>query len=412
MKPTIRQKVGAGALTAVLGVAGLLAAAPAQAVTAPPSYVSHQLALRTGTGAVTVYDTSGVTTGLSQTLVSDNSCALTATGSALLGFSAVPGGSAYVGYRAGGLGVRESLTANGQSCAMVDFSSGESITVQLGSALSGYVFTAAALDVELKHDASVAATAYLGTTAVGTFTLDSGSSSSGVTCNALADSGPDAGTLDHCRWDISGGTSGVPMMFDSLTLTATAGSFSLDGGSDGAVPVDTWAGFASPETSSFFDLAPVIDCGETATLPSSGKVLTSSWKRYDDLASGGLCEPYPYSASTGVSSTGTPYAEFLKPADTETAQAVWTTTFVIPTGKLPTPTLDFGSGPVALAACPDGLYSGGVINQSLVPTTDLDAGVAGQQYGCVISASKTNAYAPLKAATFTIYLLGDVRLSF
>lgn len=410
MRPTVRQKAGAGALTALLVTAGMLAAAPAQAATTPPSYVSHQLALRTGTGSATVYDTSGVATGLSQVLVSDSGCALATAGDALLGFSADPGGATYVGYRAGSLGVRESLTANGQSCAKVDFTAGESLTVQLGSALDGYVFTAAALDVELKHDASVSATARLGGAPVGTFTLDSGSTSSGTICNTLADSGPDSGTSDHCRWDIAG-AGATPMMFDSLTLTATAGSFSLDGGADGAVPVDTWAGFADAETSSFFDLAPVVDCGETATLPSSGKVLTSTWKRYDDLSSGGLCDPYPYSASTGVED-GTPYAEFLKPSDTERAQAIWTTTFVIPTGKLPTPTLDFGSGAVALDDCPDGLYSGGVIDESLVPATDLDAGVAGQQYGCVIDASKTNAYAPLKAATFTVYVVGDVRLSF
>ncbi|MDO8122572.1 hypothetical protein Q6346_14775 [Isoptericola sp. b490] len=411
MTITIRRRVGAGASAAILAAVGLIAAAPAQA-TSPPPYVTSQLALRTGTGAVAVYDTSGTPTGLSQSLLSDTACALTATGADLLGFTAEPGGAGYVGYRAGSIGVRESLTANGQSCAMVDAANGESLTVQLGGALTGYVFTAAALDIELKHDASVSATAWLGTSAVGTFTLTSGSSASGATCNALADSGPDAGTSDHCRWDIAGKDPAAPMMFDRLTLTATAGSFSLDGGADGAVPVDTWAGFADPGLSSFFDLAPVLACGDSATLPSSGKVLTSTWKRYDDLASSGTCTPYPYRATTGVTTAGAPFAELVKPADSATAQAVWTTTFVVPAGKLPYPTLNFGSGPVLLGDCPDGLYSGGAIDSALVPSTDLDGGVPGQQYGCVIDVAKTNAYAPTKAATYTVYVLGDVRLSF
>jgi hypothetical protein len=411
MRPTIRSRARAAALVLVVVAAGV-AAAPAQAVGTPPPYVAKQVVLRTGTGSVRVYDTAGTSTGQSQTISSGSSCALTSSGSALLGFSAVPGGAAGVGFRAGSIGVKEGPTANGQSCGKVDFVTGEQLTVQLGSALAGYVFTAASLDIELKHDASVAATAWFGSTSVGTFALGAGAPATAGLCTTLADSGPDAGTADHCRWDISGSDPNAPMTFDRLVLVATAGSFSLDGGADGAVAVDTWAGFANPERSSFFDLAPLLACGETATLPRNGKVLTSTWKRYDDLAATGACEPYPYRATTGVTSAGTPFAEVVKPADTGAAQAVWTTTFVIPSGKLPTPTLDFGSGAVALAACPDGLYSAGTVNASLVPTTDLDSGVAGQQYGCVVTAAKTNAFAPLKAATYTVYVLGDVRLSF
>ena len=65
----------------------------------------------------------------------------------------------------------------------------------------------------------------------------------------------------------------------------------------------------------------------------SGKVAKSTWKRLGNLTgrhpSRPRCPPYPYTATTGLTSDGKPLAEFKKPLSYETnAQAIWQNTFL------------------------------------------------------------------------------------
>ena len=57
-------------------------------------------------------------------------------------------------------------------------------------------------------------------------------------CNNPADSGPDSGVNNNCRWNISAPELGRPaddgVVFDRLELKAHKGSFSLMGGADGS----------------------------------------------------------------------------------------------------------------------------------------------------------------------------------
>ena len=139
---------------------------------------------------------------------------------------------------------------SGTSCYQVAAPS-ESLELGLGQGLrtaigADAVATSAYLDVELKGSARVLATALLGGVVVGTYEVQSGSSIGKPTvadhtpfaCTSSSDSGPDSGVNDNCRWPVSapswtGADDGV--FFDTLTLKALVGSFSLEGGADGAV---------------------------------------------------------------------------------------------------------------------------------------------------------------------------------
>ena len=97
----------------------------------------------------------------------------------------------------------------------------------------------------------ILATATLRDRPTGTWELQSGSEAAltpnstltpgavRYSCNLSPDSGADSNVSDNCRWPIStpSWTGDDGLAFDTLKLDALAGSFSLEGGSDGIVPL-------------------------------------------------------------------------------------------------------------------------------------------------------------------------------
>lgn len=388
----------------------------------PPSYVTSYLALNTGASdTVALVDAAGRTT---QTLGSGSDCTMTQGGAGLVEFSG--SGSLGPGLSAGRIGVRAKKNAAGTSCSAVDASAGESLTLSLRSGVGGLLAASASLDIDLKQNAQIVATARRGSTTVGRFELRSGSTittpaslpggpvpaANVWTCNNPSDSGPDSGTNNNCRWEISApswtGLTEDGVVFDSLTLTAVLGSFSLMGGADGAVddPLYPMPGyFGDDQDASVLELVEgAISCEETVALRRSSTVPSSTWKRLGNI-DGSACAAYPYSTSTGTDGTGS-FARFTKPLNFETAsQAIWTTTFLVPGGTIPPATMDLeeGLGPQPLLACDASWYDGSGVFQG--PPAQPSIATA-----CLISVVKGKGGGSSKPVTYTVYVYGDARL--
>ncbi|MDF3043922.1 MAG: hypothetical protein K0R30_150 [Ornithinibacter sp.] len=437
----IRRRVAVAAAAALalglsVGSAGPAAAAP----TDPPSYVKSWLALDTGaSNTVRLVNADKTLSGSPQVLSGGKACSLNEGGAGLLDFSSTPA-SPGVGFSGGGIGVREKTTSSGTSCAAVDAAKAESLTLTLGNGVGSLVAMSASLDIDLKQSARILASASLSTDPAGTppalFELQSGvnigatptAGATVFTCNNPADSGPDSGANNNCRWEISAptwtrvsadplqpGLSEDGVQFDTLTLTALAGSFSLMGGADGPVadpafPLPQYLGAdQDPNTNdvsivgaSIFELVEgELDCGETATL--SGPI-ASSWTRLQDFT-GGDCQPFPYSSRTGTDDEGA-FAEFTKPLDYQTAaHALWTTTFVVGAGNTIPPIrvyLDRADGTQIefspLVACPDEYWvNGAFVGPSVQPTAPT---------ACLVDAVRGSGKLN-KSVTYTAYIYGD-----
>ena len=437
----IRRRVAVAAAAALalglsVGSAGPAGAAP----TDPPSYVKSWLALDTGaSNTVRLVNADKTLSGSPQVLSGGKACSLNEGGAGLLDFSSTPS-SPGVGFSGGGIGVREKSTSSGTSCGAVDAAKAESLTLTLGNGVGSLVAMSASLDIDLKQSARIIARASLSTDPAGTppalFELQSGANIGATptagatvfTCNNPADSGPDSGANNNCRWEISApswtresvdpltpplGEDGV--QFDTLTLTALAGSFSLMGGADGPVndaafPLPQYLGAdgdpntndVSISSASIFELVEgQLDCGETAAL--SGPV-ASSWTRLANYA-GGDCEPFPYSSRSGTDADGV-FAEFSKPLDYQTAaQALWTTTFVVGAGNTIPPIrvyLDQVDGPQLefspLTACPEEYWLNGTF---VGPSSQPEAPTA-----CLVDAVRGSGKLN-KSVTYTAYVYGD-----
>jgi len=423
-----RRRVAAVGLT-VLAVVAAVGSAPAIADgTAPPSYVSSWLAINTGaTNTVSLVTDSGLTTTRTQTLGGGADCAMTQGDKGLLLFSGT--GPLGPGLNSGAIGVREKKNANGTSCSAVDTASAESLTLALQPGVGGLVAASASLDIDLKQSAQILATATLKGLAVpnGRYELRSGASITTPApllggpvpagnvkqCNNPADSGPDSGINNNCRWEISAPTwTGLVddgIVFDSLTLTAVTGSFSLKGGADGLVddvdnPMPAY--FGSDRDASILELVQgTITCGQTATLRGT---IASTWKRLDNTDGPGTCAPFAYSSRTGTDAQGA-FAEFTKPLDVQTkAQALWTSTFPVANGGSTPPPIRveldvFGSTEKILfdplQPCPATYFDsrGAFVAASPVPTAAT---------ACLVSAVKGTGKLS-KTATYTAYIFGD-----
>ncbi|HXV70197.1 MAG TPA: hypothetical protein VEB69_02215, partial [Acidimicrobiia bacterium] len=177
-----------------------------------------------------------------------------------------------VGTFGNSLGVK-SGGAQGVACSRV--SSGESMTFETSGVIADYEIAEVQLDVEMKMGAEVQVQTFLDANSLETFTLRSGSSivsgqgtepsgqiatsTSGTpiaNCRQPSDSGPDAGSLDNCRWVIKD-----IKPFDRIVFTALAGEYSIEGGGDGTPAAA--AGFGSD---SLFFLTDVetLTCGGSA----------------------------------------------------------------------------------------------------------------------------------------------------
>ena len=384
-----------------------------------PSYVTSWVALTTGASNTVKLVTPATTPVVTktQTLTAGKACAMTSSGDNVLGFSSTPS-SPGVGLAGGSIGVREKNTSSGTSCSAVDTAAGETLNLDLGSVVGTSVATSASLDVDLKQSAQIRATAFLGNDAVGWFDLRSGSSITTPTpvspaptafqeCNNPADSGPDSGVNNNCRWNISvpswaGPDDGV--VFDRLELKAHKGSFSLMGGADGSyAPLPTY--FKAYQNSSVFEIADgTLACGNTVTLKGT---VASTWTRLANL-DGEECKPFPYTSQTGKESDGTYFAEFKKPLDVQTkAQALWTTTFLVGAGNAIPPIsveLDvFGSTEKItfdpLLACTSDYYDED--GAFVVPTIAPEDPVA-----CLVSAARGSGKLN-KYVTYQAYVYGD-----
>ena len=271
-------------------------------------------------------------------------------------------------FAVGSLGVAEKKT--GTSCYQVDTPSGDALTLSPGADLAGsYLFDSAALDLDLKQSAAILATAFRDADGDGlleagevvrTYELQSGASVGRTSsadevfkeCKVSADSGPDSGSSDNCRWPID--SVGDGRVFDALVLKALVGSFSLEGGADGA-----------PTGASVFELAYGELCvGDTRTLEATGTSPGVTVTRLGDAGTQtGECFVYRFEhAGQGAELT-------KRLEDSASAQFVfdfvWTveadTTVnddAVEDGLVNRTTVDFdgsgdGDGPTPLSSCPD-----------------------------------------------------------
>jgi hypothetical protein len=434
---------GVAALALGMGAGATIATAAPSTPGTAPSYAPSWLALTTGKSSTVELATTGGTSA-TQTLKAGKACAFGSSGASLLTFSSDPA-SPGVGLANGEIGVRESGTSSGTSCSAVDSATGETLIVTLGS-VGGLVAASASLDVDLKQSAQILATAKRDGDTVGRFELRSGTTIANpkplpgggtatrvMTCNNPADSGPDSGTNNNCRWEISApswttiGEDGI--VFDRLELKPLNGAFSLMGGADGYVddPLDPLPGYFGSSGPSVFELVEgTVDCTagtNTVVLRTSTTVPTSTWKRLGNLTetgtSTGPCAAYPYSATTGTDQDGRPFAEFNKPLNfEENAQATWETTFKysgnvtdpIPGTKpgLPKVYMDLDGdtrGEFELLWCdPSWTDSAGVF----VGPPNLAAVTA--PHACLVSAVSGPKFGSSKSAVYAVYVYGDAKL--
>jgi hypothetical protein len=443
-----RQRTGAALLSAL--AVGALAVAvsvvhlprPAESTTsdtvvqpavAPPSVdPTGWLSLQTGMSSqVTYHDAgTGAPATLSQSLSPGNNCGidqvsgatnryLTFAGS-LTGPDTTPSES-LASYQNGSIGVKEKKS--GTSCVRVD-SPNEVLDLKLGKALpAGTVASSAFLDLELKQSARIIATAKLGGQKVATFELQSGASigpkdpTADVTqeCSGSADSGPDSGTSDNCRWALSTpswlSTPDDGIYFDELVMEAVNGSFSLEGGADGTYDPAVLT-LPAGESSAVLDgsIVEVVDqsllCGDkTTTVLGAGDAPDATVTRLGN-ADGSTCTGLPYALDTGVKD-GFGYAQFLKPLNNQaTAQFIWDLRWTLPentaqrTTALQDLKIDYETGetPTVLQWCPESLYDSttgtfkGAVKSSPDPAPNgtWTSGVTdqssldGMQFACII----------------------------
>jgi len=397
------------------------------------------------TPGITLTKTTTPVSTTGETLSGDKACTAVLGGANLLGLRGSLGGDFAAGlasYATGSIGVKEKKS--GTSCSQVNAT--ETLELKLGAATATALgvpalISTAYLDLELKQSAQILATAYRGDDEVGRFELRSGTSFSPLTpgvpdtavarCANGADSGPDSGVNDNCRWAVSAGDA---ISFDTLTLSAVQGAFSLEGGGDGPVsttavplvtPVPSWPSSNNSVLELVDGYEGVLDCGGSAEEPSDGDAPKVVVHRLDNVG-GVACSEVGYSLSNGSRS-----AQFLKPLATQpTAQFVWEVTWKLPytaaSAEIQKLTLDYETPPTVepttLGWCPDVRtlplpepWSGtGYADTTLLPDQD---NYDGKQFACIISrdAKVVDGGAAGTADDFVeaydlVYVLGDATM--
>lgn len=418
-----------GLIPFALNFGGTLPAADTPTTVQPasistPPYVANWIAIETGsTSRVTLNGPTGVVG--TQPLAPAANCGVNLGSSPqLITLQGSTGGTpqaSLASYLSGSIGVKEKKS--GTSCYQVNAVTTESLTIALGTGVASAlgadaVATSAYLDVELKGGVRILATATLKGQPAGKWELQSGSERSApVTsgavefeCNPSADSGADSNISDNCRWPIGGpswlGDDGK--VFDTLTLEAKAGSFSIEGGADGAVLPAAQNG--TPNASIIEIAADTLGCnastpvepGSAATTSAAATPSVSVYRLQN--ADGPGCDLIPYALENGPN-----LARFLKSLDSETsAQFIWDirgpvtkvpaaspephTTDIPITINYDTPDVDGNSPDVTLGWCPnptyrtDGRFAGYTELQIAALGEDQDDYI-GIQYACLISRS-------------------------
>lgn len=425
---------------------------PANTTGLPPGgLLTLETGTTTGANIVKYFaNASSATPTSTQPLINvTGNCKMDTTNQPLLAFGgSIAAGafsSANVGLQNGSIGVADKLTK--PNCQRVSTAAGEALRldVTVGDAsATPPVATSAYLDLEIKGNARVQAVAYLGTTQVGVYELQSGNTIGSATplpagapstpatvcgkpqTTMIDDRNDDDGGPDNCRWPIStpswlGADDGVA--FDSLVLTPVNGSFSLEGGADGYVLPVPPAGF--PIKASFFELAGgVLPCSaKTDVVPGSagGNVPDVFIAQLSTLATGDPCSTgnVPFTLTNGTNSitflknlAQQPYAQFVvNPTwyvPIVAGVPVTTNTQVtFPNGGAQT--VNLCPGPVFdLPLPPHVLLS---ISDPLNPAKDMDPITGGVQYACRADRSETVvtiAGIDYNKVVEQIYLEGDV----
>ena len=134
-----------------------------------------------------------------------------------MGFSSTSKATGAPGYSAGSIGVSSGNKTSGTACGQVNTDATEALSLALNPTNVATVFgpakaDSATLDIEVKSDARIRADLFDGTSLVGTYELQSGSSIDAITstgptpifkCRKQSDSGPDSGSNDNCTWFIN-----------------------------------------------------------------------------------------------------------------------------------------------------------------------------------------------------------------
>ena len=431
-----------------LALVGSFPAAPppasiqAAATVGTGSYAPAWVALTTGTGSSITLNTASGRLGAAQTLAPAADCGVN-QGPAATRFLTLQGATArtfsegLASYQSGSVGVKEKKS--GTSCYQVNAVTTEQLSVGLGAGVATLVSptavaSSAYLDLELKQSARILATLSLGNDVKGSYELQSGATigqpklagttGEPFTCNNPADSGPDSGVNDNCRWPISvpswtGTDDGV--FFDTISLKAVSGAFSLEGGGDGTVLPQSPT--STPNASIVEIVDGTIGCGgQTRTEAATGDEPRVVVRRIDNVGGAG-CAAVPYSLANGPQ-----FGQFLKPLATQpSAQFVWDLTWLMPqaagTTDLPDVKVDYetpdasGASPlVTLGWCPDATYTStgtfaGYSPAQVAALPDQDD-YAGTQYACIVSRTATSVDGSPDRVRVNdlVYVLGDAKM--
>ncbi len=312
------------------------------------------------------------------------------------------------GFALGSIGVfggGSTSAARGVDCSRVG--ANESLTLSLVGSLSGLVAKRSELDIEVKQNARILATATAGGI-VTTWELRSGTGivpgqgsdvpgSPIFNCSALSDSGPDSGASDNCRWVIDG-------LWNSLELRTLAGEWSLEGGGDFFGNV-----FANNSLFVLSHTSGILDCLDPTITTGSGitDALVSGTRLGN--AGGSACVPIPYL----LESTGNNVnfqKDLIGQADAAFVfDVTWTIENAVSLAAIPLSFHSFdGVTLFDLDLCvgtPTFDTNGNL--ESLTGVPDLDPLQPGNQYACVISQTIDYVSPSTIQLGQTIYLEGD-----
>ena len=224
-----------------------------------------------GSGGTIAFTPEGATTPTAtQNITATGKCAASTTGP--LATLTTVGGTQGMGLVTNGLGVRQKNTC---STAEGRIGAAERLTLALGPSFDDDVFVAdAELDIEGKFNASLGVS------------LD-GAPTVGRTLVSASDNGPDSGVGDNDRVVLSATQSGLEP-FRSMTLSASPGELSLEGGGDGTYaqyqssgrvgPIGTALGTADSvfRLMRVHDFADDLSCEETRDAAVIGGSATSA----------------------------------------------------------------------------------------------------------------------------------------
>jgi hypothetical protein len=242
----------------------------------------------------------------------------------LISFTPAGGSNPNTGFVSDAIGVVSSGEGNGQPCGRIDKPPGQTLAMDLGSALGGKVIDYAEIDVELKFGATLGVTGFLNGTQVGSTQTYSSTGS---------DSGPDSADADNYRIRFpkllpACGACTTTVNRLVFSIQSQSGGASLEGGADGTQPCDVHdpgecGGATDPDhpewnfslgqslttNDSLFHLLEAdgaLDCpsgtGTSEASEQNPGVGESTLFRQENVG-GAPCTPIPFNLESGVDAT-------------------------------------------------------------------------------------------------------------